>query len=82
MNEPNDDAPKRILNLQDHKRKASGQGGKYATKDDVVASMAAGFLAMGQKVYSQCMTETTRLLTEMEARHAEEIAKLRAEVGL
>ena len=42
-------------------------------KDEIIAGVAAGSLAIGQKVYNQCMEETTRLLAEMEARFNERL---------
>ena len=37
-------------------------------KDEIIAGIAAGSLAMGQKVYDQCMEQTVRMLAEMEER--------------
>lgn len=81
----NNGKPARIIPIRD-RQDPRGPGTKYATKDEMVAGMAAGSLAMGQKVYDQVVARTSELLAEMEHRLQQDfdakLAQLRADAGL
>lgn len=76
----NGTGPKRILSLGDHlAKRPSKKARDTVTKDELVAAMAAGSLAMGQKVYDQISARTAEHLGAMEAElRAEFDAKLEA----
>lgn len=59
--------PSRIIPIRDRMPKRAAMS-EQEIKEEIIAGIAAGSLAMGQKVYTQVMQETTRMLAEMEAR--------------
>lgn len=57
----------RITRLQDHQPKREPMTARQI-KDEIIAGVAVGSLAMGQKVYDQVVARTAELLAEMEHR--------------
>lgn len=74
MSDTNGRKPSRIIPLRDRQRPRAAMSAQEI-KDEIIAGVAAGSLAMGQKVYEQVMENVTRMLAEMETR-------LRAEFSL
>jgi hypothetical protein len=60
--------PSRIIPIRDRQDPAGKRMSSREIKEEIIAGVAAGSLAMGQKVYTQCMEQTTKLLEEMEHR--------------
>lgn len=67
MNDDNG-RPSRIIPIRDRQDPAGKRMSSAEIKQEIIAGVAAGSLAVGQKLYMQVVEETARLLGEMEHR--------------
>lgn len=81
-----DNEPSRIIPIRDRQDPAGKRMSVAEIKQEIIAGVAAGSLAIGQKLYTQLAEETTRLLEEMEHRLKQDydakIAQLREDCGM
>lgn len=60
--------PSRIIPIRDHQDPSGKRMSAAEIKQEIIAGVAAGSMAVGQKLYTQLAEETTRMLEEMEHR--------------